>query len=52
MLLEDLIIGDFVVFDGSRVLGRVGRVDAVDILGKQDRVGPDLDGPQGRAGVR
>ena len=51
MTREHLVIGDGVVFDGGGILGRVGGVDAVDVLGQQDGVGAYLRRAQDCAGV-
>ena len=42
MLGEHLVVGNFVVANCRRVLCGICRVDAVDVLGKQDRVRVNL----------
>ena len=51
MLGKDFVIGDGVIFDGIGIFRRVGRIDAVDVLGQQNRVGIDLCRAEHRARV-
>ena len=48
MLCQHIVIGDAVILHRSGVLYRVGRVDAVHVLGQQNHVGVDLRRPQHR----
>ena len=52
MLCQHLVIGDGVILHGAGIDVRVGTVNAVDVLGEQDRVRTDLGGAQhgGRVG--
>ena len=52
MLGQHIVISDDVVLHRSGVLYRVGRVDAVHVLGQQNHVGVDLRRPQHRRSVR
>ena len=48
MLCQHLVIGDRIVLHGARVNMRAGAVDAVDVLGEQNRIRADLGRAQHR----